>query len=96
MGDTKMDDDEALNDYNVDLFGKKPKDPEDVLRALEWTSSDEERIRSPTKFGDEVYYEPFTPKLPRGSVEDIQHRLRITGVRLRKELNHSLLTNPDQ
>ena len=46
---------------------------------------------SQTKYGDEVHYEPFTPKLPRGSVEDILHRLRITGVRLRKDLNRSLL-----
>jgi hypothetical protein len=100
MGDTQMNDDEDLNDYNVDpedlIAGKTSKDPEDILKALEWTFEDEERIQSPTKYGDEVYYEPFTPKLPRGSIEDIQHRLRITGIRLRKDLNHSRLTDPDK
>ena len=29
-----------------------------------------------TKFGDEIYYEPFTPKLPRGSVEDVRRDSR--------------------
>ena len=48
---------------------------------------------SQTKYGDEVYYEPFTPKLPRGSIEDVMQRLRVTGLRLRKDLNRSLLTD---
>ena len=48
---------------------------------------------SQNKYGDEVYYEPFTPKLPRGSVEDVMQRLRVTGLRLRKDLNRSLLTD---
>jgi hypothetical protein len=60
------------------------------------TIDDAQKAQFQAKHGDEMYYEPFTPKPPRGSVEGIQHRLRITGLRLRRELNHSLLTNPDQ
>ena len=100
MGDTHMDKNDDLVDYNeVDLDGnpitkhnqgdKGPPDEQD------WTFDDEQTEQFRAKFGDETYYEPFTPKPPRGSVEDIQHRLRITGVRLRKELNCSLLTDPD-
>ena len=58
--------------------GKPLEDP-----PLDWSFNDDEKESSQTKYGDETYYEPFTPKPPRGSVEDIQHRLRITGVRLR-------------
>jgi hypothetical protein len=70
MGNTNMNKGDDLIDYNVDhedlTAGKTSKDPEDILKSLEWTSNDEERIRSPTEFGDEVHYEPFTPKLPVG------------------------------
>jgi hypothetical protein len=100
MGDTNMDKIDDLVDYNEDfedrIAGKTSKDPEDILKSLEWTDEDEDKVQSPTKYDDEVYYEPFTPKLPRGSVEDIQHRLRVTGIRLRKDLNHSLLTDRDK
>ncbi len=68
----------------------------DSVEDPDCTIDDAQKAQSQTKHGDEVYYEPFTPKPPRGSVEDIQHRLRRTGLRLRRELNHSLLTNPDQ
>jgi hypothetical protein len=44
---------------------------------------DAQKAQFQVKYGDEMYYETFMPKPPRGSVEDIQHRLRITGVRLR-------------
>ena len=101
MGDTNMDKDGDLIDYNeVDSDGNpipKPnegdgKSPED----LDWTFDDDQKAQSQAKYGDSIYYEPFTPKPPRGSVEDIQHRLRITGIRLRKELNRSLLTDPKE
>ena len=107
MGDTNMvknpftqvgDD---LPDYNeVDRDGKPITEANegsgDSIKDPDCAIDDAQKAQFQAKFGDETYYEPFTPKLPRGSVEDIQHRLRVTGIRLRKELNHSLLTNPDQ
>jgi hypothetical protein len=68
----------------------------DLTDQLDWTFDDAQEVLSRAKFGDETYYEPFNPKPLRGSVEDIQHRLRITGLRLRKDLNRILLTNPDE
>jgi hypothetical protein len=44
--------------------------------------------------GDPLFYEPYLPKLPRGSVEDIQNKLRTAGSRLRKDLNKSLKSDP--
>ena len=102
MGDTNMDKNDDLVDYNeFDLDGNPIQKldqandggpPEDQ----DWTFDDEQTEQFRAKFGDETYYEPYAPKPPRGSVEDILHRLRITGVRLRKELNRSLLTDPDK
>ena len=59
MGDAKM---SGIPDEElVDYNDPDPfKDKEDL---------------SQTKYGDEVYYEPFTPKLPRGSIEDVMPRL---------------------
>ena len=90
-----------LVDYNeVDLNGNpipKPNEgDEDPPSDQGWTFDEEQTAQFRAKFGDETYYEPYNPKPPRGSVEDIQHRLRITGIRLRKELNRSLLTDPDK
>ncbi len=68
----------------------------DSLEDPDCAIDDAQKAQFQAKYGDEMYYEPFTPKPPRGSVEDIQHRLRITGVRLRKELNYDLHTNPDK
>jgi hypothetical protein len=103
MGDTKMDKDDDLVDYNE-------VDPEDLIagkthNALNkgsgdppgedgWTFDDEQKEQHQVKYGDSIFYEPYAPKPPHGSVEDIQHRLRIPGVRLRKDLNRSLLTDP--
>jgi hypothetical protein len=98
-----MDKDDDLIDYNdvypEDLIAGRTQgtlnkgdgtssDPED------WSFDDEQKAQSQAKYGDSIFYEPFTPKPPRGSVEDIQHRLRIAGIRLRKDLNRSLLTDP--
>ncbi len=98
MGDTKMNDGDDLIDYNeVDpedlIAGKNPNAP-NQRRGNSTDDQDcafdsEQTAQFQAKFGDETYYEPFIPKPPRGSVEDIQHRLRITGMRLRKELNHT-------
>ncbi len=102
MGDTNMNKDGDLPiDYNeVDLDGNpltkanegNGKSPDDPDCAFDYA----QKAQFQAKFGDETHYEPFIPKPPRGSVEDIQHRLRVTDIRLRKDLNHSLLTNPDQ
>ena len=95
-----MDKNDDLVDYNeVDLDGNpitkhNQGDDEGPPEDQDWTFDDEQTEQFRAKFGDETYYEPFTPKPPRGSVEDIQHRLRVTAVRLRKELNRSLLTDP--
>ena len=102
MGDTNMDKNDDLVDYNeFDLDGNPIQKldqandggpPEDQ----DWTFDDEQTEQFRAKFGDETYYEPYAPKPPRGSVEDILHRLRVTGIRLRKELNRSLRTEPDK
>ncbi len=67
----------------------------DSIEDPDCTIDDAQKAQFQAKHGDEMYYEPFTPKPPRRSVEDIQHRLRITGVRLRKELNYDLHTNTE-
>jgi hypothetical protein len=83
MDDAKMDKDGDLVDYNE-------VDPEDLNAKrspeLDWTFNDNHEVLSRS--------DPYVPKPPRGSVEDIQHKLRTLGVRLRKELNRSLLTEP--
>ena len=102
MGDTNMDKNDDLVDYNeFDLDGnpiQKLYQANDGGPPVDqdWTFDDEQTERFRAKFGDETYYEPYAPKPPRGSVEDILHRLRVTGIRLRKELNRSLLTDPDK
>ena len=105
MGDAKMNDGDDLTDYNEvdpeDLIAGNSLDAPnqgkgDSTEVLEWAFDDAQKVLSQAKFGDEAYYEPFNPKPPRGSVEDIQHRLRITGIRLRKDLNRSLLTDPKE
>ena len=89
MSDTKMNDDDTLVDYNdVDpdgrIAGKTP--------ALDWTFGDEHEALS--KSGDSSFYDPYVPRPPRGSIEDIQHKLKVLGTRLRRDLNRSLLTDP--
>jgi hypothetical protein len=69
--------------------GNPTEDPDCVI-------DDTQKAQFLAKHGDEVYYEPYAPKPPRGSVEDIQHRLRMTGLRLRRHLNYSLHTKPDE
>ena len=95
MGDTSMmnEADETIRKFD-ELYGNltPPNETEDPDCVID----DEQKALHQAKYGDEVYYKPFTPKPPRGSVEDIQIRLRVTGLRLRKELNHRLRTNPEQ
>ena len=76
MGDTNMDKDDDLVDYNeVDMNGNpitKPNEgDEGPPNDQGWTFDDEQQEQYQVKYGDEIYYEPFTPKPPRGSVEDI-------------------------
>ena len=89
MGDTNMYKDDLPVDYNeVDIDGNpipKPNEGnEGPSEDQDWTFDDEQQEQYQVKYGDEIFYEPFTPKPPRGSVEDIQHKLRIAGTRLRK------------
>ncbi len=73
MGDTKMNDGDHLDDYNeVGQDGKPLEDKSLEDTPLDWSFNDEEKALSQAKYGDEIYYEPFTLKLPRGS-----GRLRI-------------------
>ena len=107
MGDTSMntmrESDETLRQFDA-VFGNLSPDRAEETNGSSGGSTedpdciidDEQKAQHQAKYGDEVYYEPFVPKPPRGSVEDIQIRLKVTGLRLRKELNHSLLTNPLQ
>ncbi len=104
MGDTNMENaDETIRKFD-ELYGSlSPPHATDTNESSggptedpDCLIDDEQKALFQAKYGDEVYYEPFNPKPPRGSVEDIQYRLRITGLRLRRELNHSLRTNPDQ
>ncbi len=95
--------DDDLVDYNeVDpdyfIAGKNQNAPNkgdgDPPEEPDWTFDDEQKEQHQAKFGDSIFYEPYAIKPPRGSVEDIQHRLRVAGVRLRKDLNRSLLADP--
>ena len=89
MADTKMDNDGDLVDYNeVDLEDRNANRSSE----LDWTFNDDHEALS--RSGDASFYDPHVPKPPRGSVEDIQHKLKTLGVRLRRELNRSLLTEP--
>ena len=91
MGDTKMDNDGDLVDYNeVDLEDRNANRSSE----LDWTFNDDHEALS--RSGDESFYDPYVPKPPRGSVEDIQHRLKTLGGRLRRELNRSLLMEPQK
>jgi hypothetical protein len=98
MGDTNMDDD--LVDYNkVDpiagtVHNAPNKGDEDPPEDPDWAFDDEQKEQHQAKYGGSVFYEPFVPKPPRGSVEDIQHKLRIAGTRLRKGLTRSLHLDP--
>ena len=46
---------------------------EDPSDADDWSFDDEQKAPHQAKYGDSIFYEPFVPKPPRGSVEDIQH-----------------------
>jgi hypothetical protein len=92
MGDSNTNNDDTLEDYNElhqdsHIDGKTQGTP-----PLDWTFNDEHEALS--KCGDASFYDPYVPKPPRGSVEDIQYRLRTTGLRLRKDLNRSVLLRP--
>ncbi len=86
MSDINMDKEDDLVDYNdVEADGNPipkthnapNKGDGDPPEDLDWSFDDEQKAQSQAKYGDSIFYEPFTPKPPRGSVEDIQHRLRI-------------------
>ena len=77
-GDGKPLEDPQLDwSFNDERSGDSVEDPDCSI-------DDAQKAQFQAKYGDEMYYQPFTPKPPRGSLEDIQHRLRITGLRLRK------------
>ena len=59
-----------LNETNTNESSGGPTEDPDC------TIDDAAKAQFQAKYGDEVYYDQFAPKPPRGSVEDIQHRLR--------------------
>jgi len=100
MGDTNMANTVDLPDYNeVDIMTGRPydvpnKDDKGPSDEDDCTLDIEQQEQHQAKYGDSVFYAPYVPKPPRGSVEDIQHKLRISGTRLRKSLNRSLTQDP--
>mgnify|MGYP000716360246 FL=1 len=100
MGDTNMDNVDGLVDYNeIDPNTGQPynvpnKDDKGPSDEDDCTLDIEQQEQHQAKYGDSVFYAPYVPKPPRGSVEDIQHKLRISGTRLRKSLNRSLTQDP--
>ena len=93
MGDTNMnrtvtedEHDETMRAYDA-LYGNlSPHHEAEVNQGVGGSIEDPdcavdvaatEQFRA--RFGDETYYQPFTPRPPRGSVEDIQIRLRVNG-----------------
>ena len=103
MGDTNMDKtdptddlvDYNLVDPNTGTASNAPSNGEEGLPDPDdWSLDDKQKKQHQIKCGDSVFYEPFVPKPPRGSVEDIQHKLRVAGTRLRKSLTRSLHLDP--
>jgi hypothetical protein len=103
MGDTNMDKTDSIDDlvdYNLvdpnvgTAFNAPNKGEEDLPNPDDWSFDDKQKEQHQIKYGDSVFYEPFVTKPPRGSVEDIQNKLRIAGTRLRKSLNRSLNRDP--
>jgi hypothetical protein len=100
MGDSNMNNDDELVDLNeIDLdayiAGKSQnalKEDDGNLNGQDWTFDNEQK--APSVNGDPRFYDPYLPAPFRGSVEDIQHKLKITGTRLRRDLNRSLHTDP--
>ncbi len=83
--------------YNAPNEGDEDSPEKDDLAG--WAFEDEQKAQHQAqhqaKYGDSIFYEPYVPKPPRGSVEDIQHKLRIAGTRLRKSLTRSLNSDPE-
>ncbi len=100
MGDTNMDKIDDLVDYNEadpntgKVYNAPKQGDEDSPEEDDWAFDDEQKEQHQAKYGDSIFYEPFVLKPPRGSVEDIQHKLRIAGTRLRKSLTRSLHLDP--
>ncbi len=92
--------DELPIDYNeVDPITGIPynvlnKDDKDSSDEDGCTLDTEQQEQHQSKFGDSVFYASYVTKPPRGSVEDIQQKLRISSTRLRKILNKSLKQDP--
>ena len=100
MGDTNMANTVDLLDYNevdpmitgvYDVLNKDDKGPSD---EDDCTLDTEQQEQHQAKYGDSVFYASYVTKSPRGSVEDIQQKLRTSGTRLRKSLNKSLTQDP--
>ncbi len=80
MGDTNMRDenedirkfDELYGDLSPHRATDNNESSGDSIEDPDYTIDDAAKAQFQAKYGDEMYYESFTSKLPRGSVEDIQ------------------------
>jgi hypothetical protein len=89
-----MNNEDTLVDYNESHPDTRFEGRNQGTPPLDWTFNDDHEALS--KSGDASFYDPHVPKPPRGSVEDIQHKLKTLGARLRREFNRSLLTEPQK
>jgi hypothetical protein len=101
MDDSDMNNDDDVVDYNlVDLDNSIAGKIQNALKKGKGNPNGNDRTlveenQSLPVNSDPLIYEPYViPKLPRGSVEEIQNNLRTLGSRLRKDLNKSLRTDP--
>ena len=104
MGDTNMTKIDDLIDYNevddpiariMETLSNAPNKGDEGSPDEDGCTFDkEQQEQHQSKYGDSIFYAPYVTKPPRGSVEDIQHKLRISGTRLRKSLNKSLTQDP--
>jgi len=104
MGDTNMTKIDDLIDYNevdgpiariMETLSNAPNKGDEGSPDEDGCTFDkEQQEQHQSKYDDSIFYAPYVTKPPRGSVEDIQHKLRISGTRLRKSLNRSLNRDP--
>ncbi len=97
----KTDPNDNLVDYNLEdpTTGTASNAPSNGKEGSpdpdDWAFDDIiQKEQHQAKYGDSIFYEPYVTKPPRGSVADIQQKLRITGTRLRKSLTRSLNRDP--
>ncbi len=64
MGDANMENMEDLVDYN------------DLPECIDSLVTNKDHVPL-SRSGDSSFYDPYVPRPPRGSIEDIQHKLKL-------------------